>query len=189
MPTRKTNKVSKETARLTAKINRAYCANDSAGIELLKQYPVLDFRHKIIAGYWPIGTEMDVRLLLRALCAQGETICLPCTPPKGEPLIFRRWVEGDELVQGLYGTWEPAAHQPVCQPDIVLMPLLAFSPAGERLGYGGGYYDRTLAALRAKSSIFACGVAYAGQEQSIIPTDDYDEGLDGIITETEFRTF
>jgi len=78
-------------------------------------------------------------------------------------------------------------------PTLILLPLLAFTPRGDRLGYGGGYYDRTLANLRAKTraegEIFACGVAYAGQEVDTLPTDDHDERLDGILTEDGFRRF
>ena len=74
-------------------------------------------------------------------------------------------------------------------PDFLFVPLLAFTARGQRLGYGGGFYDRTLNQLRAKGEVFACGVAYAGQEVSVLPTDDHDERLDGVLTEAEFRKF
>ena len=90
---------------------------------------------------------------------------------------------------GHFKVQEPHAHQEEITPEFVLMPLLAFTADGKRLGYGGGYYDRTLAKLRAEGDVFACGVAYAGQEVPELPTDEHDQPLDGILTEQFFRTF
>jgi len=87
-----------------------------------------------------------------------------------------------------YGVAFPA-HGTALTPSLILVPLLAFTKRGERLGYGGGYYDRTLQALRSKGEVFACGVAYAGQEVESLPTDVHDERLDGILTETGFKAF
>ena len=87
-----------------------------------------------------------------------------------------------------YGVSYPVQDE-MLTPTLVLVPLLAFTPDGRRLGYGGGYYDRTLAKLRAEGEVFACGVAYAGQEVPDLPTDDHDEPLDGILTEKYFRLF
>lgn len=179
----------KDTLRKTAKTRRK--ARHLLGInnELVHNFPASNFKGAIIAGYWPIGTEIDVRPLLHALHAQGESLCLPITPDVGNPLFFRAWTPKDRLVQGRFGTKEPSSDKTPIEPDVILVPLLAFSPNGDRLGYGGGYYDRTLAGLRSKKQIFACGVAYAGQEMVHIPTDTYDQRLDGILTEKEFRTF
>lgn len=87
-----------------------------------------------------------------------------------------------------YGVSYPAKGETLT-PQVVLVPLLAFTAAGQRLGYGGGYYDRTLSGLRSQGDVFACGVAYAGQEVADLPTDKHDADLDGILTEKEFRTF
>ncbi len=92
-----------------------------------------------------------------------------------------------QLVDGPFKTLEPPAEAPEIFPDIVFVPLLAFNSEGERLGYGGGFYDRTLAKLRKTKEIFACGIAFSGQETNYIPTDKFDEKLDGILTESYFR--
>lgn len=87
-----------------------------------------------------------------------------------------------------YGVSYPVQGEPLT-PQLILVPLLAFTSQGERLGYGGGFYDRTLSQARATSEVFACGVAYAGQETPKLPTDEYDQRLDGMLTELDFRTF
>jgi len=159
------------------------------GVDLIHHFPASRFHNQTIAGYWPMKDETNVRPLLETLHNQGRILCLPCTPPKGKPLVFRRWQHGDTLVEGRFGTKEPAPTKTVIDPDIILVPLLAFSPKGDRLGYGGGYYDRTLATLRARKKVFACGVANAGQEMADIPTSTHDERLDGILTGQGFRVF
>jgi len=106
---------------------------------------------------------------------------------KAHPLIFRAWEPNDEVQLGHFSVREPHRDQPEVRPDVILMPLLAFTNSGDRLGYGGGFYDRTLTALRAKHDVFACGVAYAAQETDLLPTDKHDQKLDGIVTETGFR--
>lgn len=132
---------------------------------------------------------MDIVPLLEALDDTGEKVSLPCVQGKDAPLSFRQWAKGDTLRLGAFGVREPQFDQPLMVPDLVLLPLLAFTPTGKRLGYGGGYYDRTLALLRRKGDVFACGVAYAGQEVPDLPTDEHDQLLDGILTERYFRTF
>jgi 5-formyltetrahydrofolate cyclo-ligase len=180
---------SKSAARLRAKICRAYCHNISAGAELIRNFPASQFRGSSIGGYWPLETEMDVRPLLFALSDIGFSMSLPCVEKKAAPLTFRTWQPENELGLGAFGVREPLADSPVVEPSLILVPLLAFTPEGGRLGYGGGYYDRTLAALRAKGDVFACGVAYAGQEVPHLPTDRHDEPLDGILTEHYFKAF
>lgn len=117
-------------------------------------------RGALVAAFWPMGPEIDVRPLLEALHARGQPLCLPVTPRRGQPLHFRRWQPGDPLAAGPMGTRQPAGGEEVT-PDWLLVPLLAFDRAGRRLGYGGGYYDRTLAAW---PHAVAIGVAYAAQE-------------------------
>lgn len=148
----------------------------------------IELDHTVIAGYWPIGSELDVRPLLHALCAGGRDICLPVVTRKDAPLSFRRWRPDCVMAPDAQGVPAPLAGE-VMRPTLILVPLLAFTPNGARLGYGGGYYDRTLAALRSSGDVFACGVAYAGQEVRALPTDAHDAPLNGILTPDGFRTF
>lgn len=133
----------------------------------------------VVAGYWPMGDEMDVRPLLDALAERGNVLALPVTPPRGRPLLFRRWQPGEALRPGPLGTAFPAEGDEV-RPDWLLVPLLAFDRAGRRLGYGGGYYDRTLAAL---PSAVAIGCAHAVQEMPEVPAGSHDVRLAWVATE------
>jgi 5-formyltetrahydrofolate cyclo-ligase len=132
----------------------------------------------IVAGFLPIGDEIDIRPLLDTLRMRGHPIVLPVTPQRGLPLTFRLWAEDGELIGGRFGTSHPAG--PACVPDFLLVPLLAFDVHGHRLGYGAGYYDRTLAALQER---FALGCAYAGQLMDAVPAGPYDVPLDAVATE------
>ncbi|WP_369413576.1 5-formyltetrahydrofolate cyclo-ligase [Caldovatus aquaticus] len=133
----------------------------------------------LVAGFWPIGPEIDIRPLLRALEARGHALALPVTPRRGAPLIFRRWRWGEPLGRGPMGTRQPPAGE-VVRPDFLLVPLLAFDRAGRRLGYGGGYYDRTLAALPEAEAL---GCAYAAQELPEVPAGPEDVRLRRVATE------
>ena len=146
------------------------------------------FKSSIIAGFAPIGDEIDIWPLLKSLHNGRHQIALPVVMGSGKPLIFRAWTPGCDMDTDRYGVSFPAAGPPL-MPQLVLVPLLAFTARGERLGYGGGYYDRTLAALRSNGEVFACGVAYAGQEVAELPTDAHDAKLDGILTENGFKAF
>lgn len=137
----------------------------------------------VVAGFWPMGAEIDIRPLLRRLERAGHALALPVTPPRGAPLTFRRWHWGGALMPGRFGTSQPPASAETVLPDFLLVPLLAFDRQGGRLGYGGGYYDRTLAALpRAR----AIGVAFAAQEVPAVPCGPHDRPLPGIATERGF---
>ena len=141
----------------------------------------------IVAGYFPFRDEADPRALMAALSARGHVLALPCVEPK-QPLVFRSWKMGDAMRANAaaYGIAEPLTAAPAVVPGIVLVPLLAFDAAGHRLGYGGGYYDRTLVLL---PNARAIGVAYAGQEVSALPSQPYDHPLDAIVTENGLRRF
>lgn len=143
-----------------------------------------------IAGYAAIGSEADPSELLSQLDAAGHVCALPVVETRQAPLAFRRWRPGDPLFPGGHGTRVPSPRAPLCRPDIVLVPLLAFDGAGRRLGYGGGYYDRTLAALRAGGRpVIAVGLAFSAQEAQDLPEDEFDQRLDWIVTEKEARRF
>jgi 5-formyltetrahydrofolate cyclo-ligase len=132
----------------------------------------------VVSGFWPMGEEIDLRPLLHALHAKGHTIALPVTPRRGEPLTFRGWQPGDALVPERFGTMRPIGE--ILMPDVLLVPLLAFDASGARLGYGGGFYDRTLAGLPDR---FRLGCAFAAQQVDAVPVGPYDIRLDAVATE------
>jgi 5-formyltetrahydrofolate cyclo-ligase len=126
--------------------------------------------------------ELRVWSLLRRLGAEGFRLALPVMQGKGLPLLFRAWKQGDALDKGTWDIAEPKADKPVLEPDVVLVPLLAFDRKGWRLGYGGGFYDRTLAYLRAHKAVAAVGLGYDGQEVDWVPHASYDQRLDWVLT-------
>jgi 5-formyltetrahydrofolate cyclo-ligase len=141
----------------------------------------------VVSGYWPLGDELDPRPLLTVLRGLGCRIALPVTGERRTPLTFRLWDPARRLVSGRFGTMIPDEIQPETTPDVLLLPLLAFDRQGGRLGYGGGYYDRTLTQLRKNGgSILAVGLAYAAQETENVPIGPFDRHLDGICTENCF---
>jgi 5-formyltetrahydrofolate cyclo-ligase len=131
-----------------------------------------------VSGFWPIGDEIDLRPLLHALHERGNRVALPVTPRRGEPLAFRQWRPGDILVPERFGTVRPVGD--ILVPDMLLIPLLAFDTEGGRLGYGGGFYDRTLAGLPNR---FRLGCAFAVQQVDAVPVGPYDTRLDAVATE------
>ena len=138
-----------------------------------------------IAGYWPMADEIDVRPLLAALHGQGRTIVLPVVAGSGEALIFRRWRPEMELQVGTFSTRHPGAEALEETPGLLLVPLLAFDGRGARLGWGGGFYDRTLAHLRAAGPVIAVGVAYHVQRVERVPQSPEDQPLDWIVTDED----
>ena len=137
----------------------------------------------IVAGYWPIRSEIDPVPLLAELSAMGYQTALPSTPQPGKPLVFHLWQPGEPLIDGLYGTSEPPASAPVCVPDCLLVPMLAFDDQFFRLGYGGGFYDRSLEAIRSnKPNVRAIGIAYQEQQVTAVPVGPHDARLDAVLT-------
>jgi 5-formyltetrahydrofolate cyclo-ligase len=136
-----------------------------------------------IAGYWPLGDELDCRPGLEALRAAGAVVALPVVAGQGQVLIFRQWSPGDALEPGPFGTAHPTLRAPLVAPHILLLPLIAFDKTGQRLGYGAGYYDRTIGALRQNSQIVTIGIAYDEQEVDEVPADSHDQRMDAVITD------
>jgi 5-formyltetrahydrofolate cyclo-ligase len=137
----------------------------------------------VVSAYWPLGDEIDPRPLMLALHALGHRLALPAIRAAGEPLDFRAWQPGDVLRPAGFGTSEPLPSAPTLTPRVLLVPLLAFDAAGFRLGYGGGFYDRSLALLRQAGDILAVGLAYGDQQVAAVPREATDQPLDLVVTE------
>jgi len=136
----------------------------------------------VVSGFASLPEELNIWPLLRRLAGAGIPLALPVVAKKGEPLVFRAWTPGDAMSKGVWDIPEPKADKPTLEPDILLVPLLAFDAVGRRLGYGGGFYDRTLARLRAMKPIAAIGLAYDEQRVNAVPHLNYDQRLDWVLT-------
>jgi 5-formyltetrahydrofolate cyclo-ligase len=147
--------------------------------------PIVLVPDAIVAGYAPIRSEIDPSPLMHALATLGASLALPLIVGRDEPLQFRVWKPGVELLHGPLSILEPALDAPDVNPDIVLVPLAAFDRRGHRLGYGAGYYDRTLIQLRRLKHVVAIGVGYAMQEIEAVPTQPHDVALDYVLTEAD----
>lgn len=189
-----------KTALKTALRARAKAARDAAhaqseaeggaaarqATELLVGF-LTPFAGKLTAGYMPLGSELNPLNAMARLHARGP-VAVPVVEAKAQPLRFDLWTPDAEMVPGAFGALIPAVSAPV-MPEVVIVPMLAFNRDGHRLGYGGGFYDRTLAKLRAHGPVFAVGLAYAGQEAHDVPVEPTDAPLDAIVTEREVLTF
>ncbi len=143
----------------------------------------------IVSGFMPMKTEIDPLPLMRKLEGRGVRLALPVLVGRGRPLVMRAWTFGEPLSEGVWGIREPEPEADEVAPDILLVPLLAFDRAGGRIGYGGGYYDRTIAALRAEKAVIAVGIAFAAQEVAQVPVGAGDARLDLVLTEREVIDF
>jgi 5-formyltetrahydrofolate cyclo-ligase len=137
----------------------------------------------IASGFMPIRSEINPLPLLRRFAEAGAGLALPAIAGRGQPLILRAWRIGEPLVRGQWNIREPAAEAPQVAPDIVIVPLAAFDRRGYRIGYGAGYYDMTLAALRTEKPVTAIGIGFAVQEVPEVPDFAYDQKLDFVLTE------
>jgi 5-formyltetrahydrofolate cyclo-ligase len=142
-----------------------------------------------VSGFMAMKSEINPLPLMRKLAQAGARLALPAIKGRGHPLIMRAYAFGDELARGQWGIREPKPEAAEVAPDIVLVPLAAFDRAGERIGYGAGYYDMTIHALRAQKEIVAVGLAFAVQEISQVPATPRDERLDFVLTEREVIDF
>jgi len=137
-----------------------------------------------VSGFWPIGDEFDPRPLMEALAARGHRLCLPVVVGKGRALAFRAWAPGDPLERAGFGLSVPAWDAAPAIPRFLIVPLLAFDRRGYRIGYGAGFYDRTIAELKSHASpVVAVGVGFALQEVPEVPALAHDQRLDAIATE------
>lgn len=135
-----------------------------------------------VSSFLAIDDEIDTMSLMRRLWRDEQAICLPVMVGKGKPLLFRMWREGEPLGEVQWGIREPLASAAVIAPDVMLVPLLAFDARGYRLGYGGGFYDRSIAEIRAQKAVLTIGLAYDELEVDAVPHSDYDERLDWVLT-------
>lgn len=160
----------------------AEAAAAAAAARFLADFPVPEGAE--IAGYRPIRTEIDPTPLMRALHDAGARLSTPVIVAAGEPLLFRRWTPEARMIAGPFGAEIPETGETV-EPTVFIAPLVAFDRSGGRLGYGGGFYDRTLARARGRRAIRAIGYAYAAQETEATPAEPTDQRLDAIVTERE----
>ena len=176
----------KAAARTAAFARRkvAFSAGQGQAAEILADV-LSAHQGKALAGYMPMRTEIDP---LPAMSAHQGLVGVPVIIAAATPLKFREWGPGVAMVAGEFGALIPAEGAWVT-PQVVIVPLLAFDSRGFRLGYGGGFYDRTLQGLRAKGPVLAIGFAFAAQEVDAVPTDDFDQRLDLIVTEAGPRWF
>ena len=183
----------KALQRIQAKQQRAkaFALNPRAGEQVCQQ--LLNSKklkpNQIVAVYWPSGDELNPMPLLNRLHELGHQTVLPVMLGAGKPLLFRTWAPNDRLKIAQFGTYEPCEDKHALKPDIILAPLLAFDRHGYRLGYGGGFYDRTIENLRQTKSVSVFGVAYAAQEMNQVIKGPFDQPLDAVVTEQGIISF
>ena len=178
--------LSKSELRRAAHARRKALAHAGFAAEIARHAEALPISKGMIVGaYHALPEEADPAALLEGLVDLGCHIAFPRITAKGRPLEFHRVPDGEVLAPGSYGIHEPLEHWPRVTPDLLLVPLLAFDAQGRRLGYGGGFYDRTLEKL----NVPAIGIAYAGQEAASIPHEAHDRTLDMVLTEQGIRHF
>jgi 5-formyltetrahydrofolate cyclo-ligase len=162
----------------------AFAAGQGQAAELLADV-LAAHKGRVLSGYMPMRTEIDP---LPAMAAHHGPVGVPVIPGPAQPLRFREWTSGCALEAGAFGALVPAEGAWV-EPEVLIVPLLSFDARGYRLGYGGGFYDRTLEALRARHDVLAIGFAFAAQEVAEVPTEPTDQRLDMIVTERGIRRF
>jgi 5-formyltetrahydrofolate cyclo-ligase len=150
-----------------------------------RPFPVPIATGTVVSGFMAMQSEIDPLPLMRKLAGQGAKLALPVVAGRGQPLCMRAWELVAPLCRGQWGIREPNAEAPEIDPDVLLVPLLAFDRGGHRLGYGAGYYDLTITRLRARKGIVAAGIAFAIQEVTAVPATPRDARLDLVLTERE----
>jgi 5-formyltetrahydrofolate cyclo-ligase len=173
----------KADARLMMRKERQSVEVGDSAIRLIENFPLELAKLSPVAGYWPVGGEIDGRPLLAALAKAGRTIALPRMESRQGPARFMAWT-GEPLTADAFGVPAPPSTGADLSPRLLLIPLLAFDRAGRRLGQGGGHYDRIISLYRAHGCV-AAGLAYAEQEMGVVPTGPHDAFLDWVITPKE----
>jgi 5-formyltetrahydrofolate cyclo-ligase len=158
---------------------------DAADAIAARPFPLRITPGAIVSGFMPLKSEINPLPLLRKLAEAGAQLALPVVAGRGKPLTMRAWQWGEPLAAGVWGIREPKADAAEVDPDILIVPLLAFDRTGHRIGYGAGYYDRTIARLRGLKAVTTIGIAFAAQEVSAVPTTPHDARLDLMLTERE----
>ena len=184
--------LSKDELRRVARAERRRLAAENPDAAVQAAVHMLDSRlgpSPTTSLYLPIGSEFDPLPLAHALAERDTRLCLPVVVEPDAPLVFRGWSPGDPLAPDRRGGLAPLPSARALDPELVIVPLLAFDASGNRLGQGGGYYDRTLAALAARTKAVLVGLAYAGQEVPSVPAEGHDRPLDAVLTERGFRLF
>jgi 5-formyltetrahydrofolate cyclo-ligase len=143
----------------------------------------------VVAAYWPIKDELDPRPAMSMLRERGFVLALPVAATPGMPLAFRAWSPEMPLSVDRMGIPAPPETASEVDPALLLVPMLAFDAAGRRLGYGAGFYDRTLAELRSAGPVLAVGLAFAAQEVDSVPAGPDDSALDAVVTEGDVLWF
>lgn len=174
----------KADARMLMRAERAAIEPRDASLRLIENFPLELARLSPIAGYWPVGGEIDDRPLLAALARAGRVAALPRMETRNGPARFLAWRGTETLTADAFGVPSPPGTGGDLSPRLILVPLLAFDRAGRRLGQGGGHYDRIVALHRAHGAL-AVGLAYAEQEMGVVPTGPHDAHLDWVITPLE----
>lgn len=162
----------------------AFARGQGQAAEILADF-LAAHRGRALAGYMPMRTEIDP---LPAMAAHDGPVGVPVIMGAGQPLRFREWSPGAAMVPGDFGALIPAEGAWV-EPEVLIVPMVAFDARGYRLGYGGGFYDRTLEGLRAKRPTLAVGFAFAAQEMDAVPIEPTDQRLDAVVTENGLRLF
>jgi len=154
-----------------------------------RPFPVPIAPGTIVSGFMPLKSEINPLPQMKALAAAGAQLALPAIAGRGKPLIMRAYAFGDDFARGQWGIREPKPEQPEAFPDVLIVPLACFDRAGNRIGYGAGYYDMTIRRLRDMKKIFTVGIAFAAQEIAKVPATERDERLDLVLTETDVIDF
>lgn len=176
----------KECTRIRKSIFDPLAGEKAADIFLKS---IVDRASRVVALYMPISSELDTLPLYKALNSEAISCALPVVVENASPLIFRRWTPDTVFVDGEFGIKVPDITSEEVVPDVVIAPMLAFDRGGYRLGYGGGFYDRTLQKLRETKGCLAVGYAFEGQYVEKLAIDEYDQPLDWVVTERQARKF
>lgn len=163
--------------------------NPDAGNDLIRNFPTFIGPSSVVAGYMPIQTEIDSLPLMKELEDKGAKLCLPRINSVTKTINFHAYELDDELEKGEMGLLEPKFNAKIITPNIMLVPLLAFDNDGYRLGYGGGFYDRAIAAASEKGKLITIGLAYSSQKVDKLPVEEHDKKLDFVLTETKSFKF